>query len=117
MLFLAIGLFDSIYLAYHHYKVNILKPQTASFCVINETIDCDRVAGAPASLECRVTQIVALKGEGNFLVIGEVSGVHMRDDCIRDGRFDVTVFQPLARLGYKDYARITEIFSLARPDD
>lgn len=43
MLFLAIGLFDSIYLAYHHYKVNILKPETASFCVINETIDCDRV--------------------------------------------------------------------------
>ncbi len=43
MLFLAIGLIDSIYLAYHHYKVNILKPETASFCVINETIDCDRV--------------------------------------------------------------------------
>lgn len=44
MVFLAIGFIDSIYLAYHHYKVNILMPETASFCVINETIDCDRVA-------------------------------------------------------------------------
>lgn len=43
MLFLAIGFVDSIYLAYHHYKINILQPQTASFCVINKTIDCDRV--------------------------------------------------------------------------
>lgn len=43
MLVLAIGFVDSIYLAYHHYKVNILKPETASFCVINETFDCDRV--------------------------------------------------------------------------
>lgn len=43
MLFLAIGFCDSIYLAYHHYKVNILQPGTASFCVINETFDCDRV--------------------------------------------------------------------------
>ncbi len=43
LVFLTIGFIDSIYLAYHHYKVNILMPETASFCVINETIDCDRV--------------------------------------------------------------------------
>jgi len=39
----------------------------------------------------------------------------MRDDCLVDGTFDVTRFQPLARLGYKDYAAIGEIFSLSRP--
>ncbi|EYD71167.1 Nitrilotriacetate monooxygenase component B [Limimaricola hongkongensis DSM 17492] len=49
------------------------------------------------------------------MAIGEVTGVHMRDDCIRDGRFDVTAFQPLSRLGYRDYARVTELFSLDRP--
>ena len=82
-----------------------------------ETIDCPRVGNAPASLECRMTQVIELKGKDNYLILGEVTGVHLRDDCLVDGRFDVTTYQPLARLGYRDYARITELFSLARPDD
>ncbi|MDJ0628595.1 MAG: flavin reductase family protein [Rhodobacter sp.] len=82
-----------------------------------ETIACSRVAAAPANLECRLTRIVQLPGAANFVVFGEVIGVHLRDDCLIDGRFDVTRFQPLARLGYRDYARVTEVFSLARPDD
>ncbi|WP_353471346.1 flavin reductase family protein [Salipiger sp. H15] len=82
-----------------------------------QTIDCPRVANAPASLECRVTQIVRLEGEANFAVFGEVTGVHMRDDCLVDGRFDVTKFQPLTRLGYRDYSVIREVFSLKRPGE
>ncbi|NDV98640.1 flavin reductase family protein [Salipiger sp. PrR002] len=82
-----------------------------------ETIDCPRVAGAPASLECKVTQIVQLEGVANFAVFGEVTGVHMRDDCLKDGQFDVTTFQPLTRLGYRDYAVIREVFSLKRPGE
>jgi flavin reductase (DIM6/NTAB) family NADH-FMN oxidoreductase RutF len=81
------------------------------------TVDCPRVADAPASLECRLVRIVELPGEANRVVFGEVTGVHLRDDCLVDGRFDVTRFQPLARLGYRDYARVTEVFTLARPDD
>jgi len=80
-----------------------------------ETIDCARVATAPASLECRLTQILQLPGEANFVVFGTVTGVHMRDDCMVEGRFDVTRFHPLSRLGYTDYAVIRETFSLARP--
>ena len=82
-----------------------------------QEIDCARVADAPASLECRMTQIIDLKGDNNKMVIGEVVGIHMRDDCLRDGIFDVTTFQPLARLGYRDYSRVVDLFSLARPDD
>ncbi|WP_227284918.1 MULTISPECIES: flavin reductase family protein [Paracoccaceae] len=81
-----------------------------------DTIDCSRVAGAPANLECQLTQIVRLPGEANFVIFGEVTGVHLRDDCVVDGRFDVTRFQPLARLGYMDYTRVTELFSLKRPE-
>ncbi len=78
-------------------------------------IACSRVADAPASLECRVTQIVALEGKSNFAVFGEVVGVHLRDDCLVDGMFDVTRFNPLTRLGYTDYSVIREVFSLKRP--
>lgn len=82
-----------------------------------ETINCPRVADAPATLECKLTQIVQLPGEANFVVFGEVTGVHLRDNCIVDGKFDVTTFNPLTRLGYRDYSVIREVFSLKRPDD
>lgn len=81
------------------------------------TIDCPRVAGAPATLECKLTQIVQLPGDANFAVFGEVTGVHMRDNCIVDGIFDVTTFQPLSRLGYRDYAVVENVFTLNRPGD
>ncbi|MGI1661992.1 flavin reductase family protein [Palleronia sp. KMU-117] len=80
-------------------------------------IACSRVAAAPASLECRMTQIVRLEGKNNLLVLGEVVGVHIREDCLVDGHFDVLRYQPLARLGYRDYARVTAVFSLTRPGE
>ncbi len=82
-----------------------------------ETIDCARVAGAPAALECRMSQIVQLEGEANFVCFGTVTGIHLSDDFLVDGIFDITRFRPLARLGYRDYAVIRESFTLARPDD
>lgn len=82
-----------------------------------ETIACSRVAGAPAALECRLTRIVPLEGEANFAVFGEVTGVHMRDDCLKDGEFDVLSFNPLTRMGYRDYSVIREKFSLKRPGE
>ncbi|MEM6589099.1 MAG: flavin reductase family protein [Pseudomonadota bacterium] len=82
-----------------------------------ETIPCSRVTAAPASLECKLTQIVQLPGAANFTVFGEVIGVHMRDDCLVDGVFDVTRYNPLARLGYRDYTTVRDLFSLNRPDE
>ncbi|MCC5957093.1 MAG: flavin reductase family protein, partial [Natronohydrobacter sp.] len=80
-------------------------------------IAASRVAGAPAALECRMTQIVPLEGAANFLVLGEVVGVHLREDCLVDGVFDITRFRPLARCGYRDYAVVEEVFSLRRPGE
>ncbi len=81
------------------------------------TIACARVANAPASLECRLTQVVPLLGNANFLVLAEVVGIHMRDDCLIDGRFDVTRFAPVARLGYKDYSTVRDLFQMTRPGE
>jgi len=49
ILLIHLGLIDSIYLAYHHYEINILDPDGKSFCVINETIDCDKAAASTGS--------------------------------------------------------------------
>ncbi|MBN7783886.1 flavin reductase family protein [Ponticoccus gilvus] len=82
-----------------------------------QTIDCPRVAAAPANLECKLTQIVQLPGEANFAVFGEVTGIHMRDDCLKDGVFDVLSFNPLSRMGYRDYTVVREKFALKRPGE
>ncbi len=82
-----------------------------------ETIACARVANAPAALECRLTTITTLPGKENYVVFGEVTGVHLRDDCLKDGLFDVTSFRPLARLGYRDYTIVREAFTVKRPGE
>ena len=82
-----------------------------------QTIACSRVTQAPAALECRLTHVLQLPGQTNFVVFGQVVGVHLRDDCLVDGRFDVTRFQPLARLGYRDYTVVREVFTLKRPGE
>lgn len=82
-----------------------------------ETIDCARIKDAPAALECRMTQIVPIEGISNFVVFGEVIGVHLRDDCLTDGRFDVLKFNPLSRLGYRDYSVVRDTFTLNRPGE
>ena len=79
------------------------------------TIPCPYVVAAPATLECRMTQIVKLEGKANFLVLGEVTGVRLNEDCMTDGLLDPLKYHPLTRLGYQDYSRITETFSLQRP--
>ncbi len=81
------------------------------------TIACSRVTDAPASLECEVVDIHKIRGAENFLVVGEVTGVHLRDDCLVDGIFDVTRFKPLARLGYRDYSVVDNVFTLKRPGE
>lgn len=76
-----------------------------------------RVAEAPAALECRVWRVIALPGRDNVMVIGEVVGVHISDAVVVDGKVDVALYAPLARLGYRDYAAVGEVFALRRPDE
>ena len=81
------------------------------------TIPCPRVDGAPATLECELIDIITLRGRHNYLILGEVKGIHLRDDCLKEGRFDVTTFHPLARMGYRDYTAVREVFTLKRPGE
>jgi flavin reductase (DIM6/NTAB) family NADH-FMN oxidoreductase RutF len=79
------------------------------------TVDCPRVAEAPASFECRLVEIVRLRGAHNHLVIGEVTGVWLRDDCVADGRFDTLKADLVARLGGRLYTRVSSAFAMDRP--
>lgn len=79
------------------------------------TINAPRVMASPATLECKLTQIITLEGAHNFAVFGEVTGVHMRDEFMTNGQFDLRKVRPLARLGYHDYTSVTDVFSINRP--
>lgn len=79
------------------------------------SIACPYVAAAPATLECQMTQIITLKGRDNFLILGEVTGVHIRDTCLVDGIYDPTRAQHVARLGYTNYTAVRDQFALERP--
>lgn len=79
-----------------------------------------RVGEAHAALECRVTETFEPKGldgrpVGVFVVIGEVVGVHIDEAMMTDGLFDIGKAGNVARLGYMDYLKTTEIFSARRP--
>lgn len=78
-------------------------------------IDVPYVRAAPAVLECRLFKVIDLPGSSR-MVIGEVVGIHINDAHLKDGILDVTSYRPLARLGYKDYASISEVFALERPE-
>ncbi len=78
------------------------------------------VAESPAALECKVVHFIELRdldGEptGKFLTIGQVVATHIKDEFIRDGRFDAVKAQAIARCGYNDYATVDAQWELVRP--
>ena len=83
-------------------------------------VKAPRVADAPASFECRLHDIVGLPGEDgqarDFLVIGKVVWVHVDSRFVANGRVDTAAMQPIARLGYSEYATVTEAWRMRRPD-
>ena len=79
-----------------------------------------RVAESPAALECKVTQHFRPKGldgalSDNTVVIGQVVAIHIDEAIIRDGLIDMTLAEPLSRLGYMDYAVTDSVFVMDRP--
>ncbi len=80
-----------------------------------------RVAGSPAALECKVTQVLELKdlegrATGGAVVFGQVVGIHLDEGIVKDGKVDAVAMRPIARCGYHDYAVVERVFSLTRPE-
>ena len=78
-------------------------------------IDVPRVKKSPASLECILHKVLKLPGFSNNMVIGKVVGVHIKDQNLKNGLFDVLTYDPIARMGYKDYISVSKKFELDRP--
>lgn len=83
----------------------------------------DRVAGAPVSFECRLTQLVRLADQHGddvdaWLVLGEVVAVHIEEELLVDGIYDTAAAEPVLRGGGPSaYFAVTaeQRFDLVRP--
>jgi len=86
-------------------------------------IKSPRVAESPVSFECRMTQIIQLKGHDgtladSWLVLGEVVAVHISGSLLKNGIYDTAAAHPVLRAGGPaDYYEIeaSSRFQLFRP--
>jgi flavin reductase (DIM6/NTAB) family NADH-FMN oxidoreductase RutF len=80
-----------------------------------------RVAASPCAMECKVVHHVELTDiEGRpadqYLVIGQVVGVHLAESAIVDRVVDTAALRPIARCGsWGDYTVVERIFRMRRP--
>ncbi|MGC3871675.1 flavin reductase family protein [Halomonas sp. GXIMD04776] len=77
-----------------------------------------RIAAAPIAFGCRVRDIVNFGDRplSGRLVLAEVVVIHA-DPSVWDGRHvDPDVLHPVGRMAGADYARVTDRFSLQRPE-
>ena len=82
-----------------------------------EQISVPLVAGAPAHLECVYYDHITLpdngRGQNSVMVMGTIVGIHIDEAVIVEGRVDVSRYTPVARLGYKDYAAVRDVFEMS----
>jgi flavin reductase (DIM6/NTAB) family NADH-FMN oxidoreductase RutF len=80
-----------------------------------------RVAESPVSFECKLSQILRLKGAdgtdtNSWLVLGEVVAVHIAKRLLKDGIYDTAAGHPVLRAGGPaDYFELGEKFKMVRP--
>jgi flavin reductase (DIM6/NTAB) family NADH-FMN oxidoreductase RutF len=79
------------------------------------------VKRSPIKFECTYYTTLRLPGNPPMgtadVIIGRVIGVHIDESVLTNGRIDVKKTVPIARLGYFEYAKITEVFEMEIPGD
>jgi flavin reductase (DIM6/NTAB) family NADH-FMN oxidoreductase RutF len=87
-------------------------------------VNVPRVGESPVAFECRLIEIMQLKGANGekaqaWLTLGEVVAVHINKNFIRDGVYQTALARPIVRAGRKgDYFEIRPeaMFEMTRPD-
>jgi flavin reductase (DIM6/NTAB) family NADH-FMN oxidoreductase RutF len=85
-------------------------------------VSVPHVGESPASFECKLLQVIRLRGlsgdlANNWIIFGQVVGIHIRSEFLKNGLFDLKAAQPLLRAGYRsDYALVGDMFEMIRPD-
>jgi flavin reductase (DIM6/NTAB) family NADH-FMN oxidoreductase RutF len=103
-----------------------VKPQVDEFDLARLTkapcqfVKAPRVGESPVCFECKYFQTVPLPADdghvNDWMVIGRVIGIHIDDRFIENGRVNTAAMQPIARLGYSEYATVDSTWRMRRPN-
>ena len=79
------------------------------------------VLNSPVNLECKFLQKFNLKSSvknkfHNKIIIGEIVGIYIDNQFIKDGRIDSIAMQYVGRLGYAEYTTIKSKFKMKIPN-
>lgn len=79
------------------------------------------VAESPVHFECRYLSTHRMIGDSNVgtidIVFAKVERTHIDDTVLTpDGKLDIPRIEPIARMGYYDYAVVTDTFEMRIPD-
>ena len=82
-----------------------------------------RVKESPAAFECKHWKTIDLPGlepgkpSTYSVIFGQVVGIYIDDNFIKDGLVDTGAMRPIARLGYMDYGVVNpeNVFAIDRP--
>lgn len=81
--------------------------------------DLPLVKESPVKFECEYHSTIRLPGNPPMgtvdVIIGKVLAVHIADEVLTDGILDVRKTEPIARLGYYQYAVVRETFEMRIP--
>ncbi|KAF2709494.1 hypothetical protein K504DRAFT_379534 [Pleomassaria siparia CBS 279.74] len=106
---------------FEHAGIEKQNAKLNSVLVGGNKVPLPMVQRSPIKFEC--THYTTLRLPGNppmgaaDVVIGRVIGVHIDESVLTDGRIDVKKTVPIARLGYFEYAKITETFEMRIPGE
>ena len=76
------------------------------------------VASSPVNLECKLLKTLKLKSNSKrytTMIIGEVIGIYIKDNFIKNGRVDSVAMRYVARMGYSEYTTVSSKFKMKRP--
>ncbi|MGO1580514.1 MAG: flavin reductase family protein [Peptoniphilaceae bacterium] len=82
-------------------------------------INVARVKNSPVQYECKYVQTLRIAGKDKMntvdLIVGEVIGIHIKDEFIKDGMVDIPSIKPVARLGYFNFTYVDNQFEMRPP--
>jgi len=108
-----------------HVAPDVSEFQIAGLTAVpSKLVNAPRVAESPVAFECKLTEIIQLKGANGekanaWLTMGEVVAVHIDKAMIRDGVYITALAKPIVRAGRKgDYFTVKpeDMFEMVRPD-
>ncbi|KAI5261672.1 hypothetical protein E4T47_09406 [Aureobasidium subglaciale] len=77
------------------------------------------VKESPVRFECAFDRVIELPGNPPMgtvdIVFGKVLAIHVNDKVLTDGKIDIQKTEPIARLGYYEYAVIRDTFEMKIP--